>query len=211
MALKVVELTKVGRVGVILVNRPPVNAIDVEVRRGVLDAVSAAQGDPEIHALVLACEGRTFMSGADLTEFDTGVAEPDFRQTLAAVEQSGKPIVASMHGTVLGGGLEIAMACHYRVAQPTTKHGLPEITLGVIPGAGGTQRLPRLIGALPALAAMISAVPLDADAALANGLIDDADQISQFVDLHRIVGHVPRHDICRQRNVIDKFILSGVH
>src|ERR1700730_1363676 len=168
----VVSFIRRGRVGIVLVDRPPVNAIDVNVRRGMRDAFLAAQEDTSVDILVLACKGRTFMSGADLAEFDTGVAKPDFRETLSVLEQSKKPIVASMHGTVLGGGLETALACHYRVAVASTKLGFPEITLGVIPGAGATQRLPRLVGAMPALKMMISGAPVDAATAIGLGLLD---------------------------------------
>jgi 3-hydroxyacyl-CoA dehydrogenase len=168
----VVSFVRRGRVGIVSVSRPPVNAIDVNVRRGMRDAFLAAQEDTSVDILVLACKGRTFMSGADLAEFDTGVAKPDFRETLSVLEQSKKPIVASMHGTVLGGGLETALACHYRVAVASTKLGFPEITLGVIPGAGATQRLPRLVGAMPALKMLIAGAPVDAAAAIALGLVD---------------------------------------
>lgn len=161
-----------GGVAVILVDRPPVNAINVQVRAEIIAAVERAEQNPDIAAIVLACAGRTFLSGADLGEFDSGIAEPGYTRLAAVLEDCSKPVVAAMHGSVLGGGLETALACHYRVAQPSTRLGLPEITLGVLPGAGGTQRLPRLVGAKAALEMMISGAPLAAPAALALGLLD---------------------------------------
>ena len=159
-------------VGLIMIHRPPVNAIDQGVRAGLIAAIAAAAEDPQVKAILLACEGRTFLSGADLSEFDSAVPEPGYAKVMAALEGCAKPVVAALHGSVLGGGLEVAMACHYRLAVTTTRLGLPEITLGVLPGAGGTQRLPRLIGAKAALEMMISGAPISAGAALDIGLID---------------------------------------
>src|SRR5690606_10008462 len=141
-----VQLQRDGNIGIAIVSRPPVNAIDVAARRGLIDAIDAFERDDAIAAVVICCKGKTFFSGADMAEFDTGIAAPTYRETLVRLEQCRKPVVAVMHGTVLGGGLEVAMACHWRVAREGTALGLPEISLGVIPGAGGTQRLPRLVG-----------------------------------------------------------------
>jgi len=172
----VVTLDRHGAdVGVILIDRPPVNAIDVKVRAGIIAALDQAEQDPRIKAIVLACQGRTFLSGADLSEFESGIAEPGYAKVMAALEGCSKPVVAALHGSVLGGGLETALACHYRVAQPSTRLGLPEITLGVLPGAGGTQRLPRLVGAKAALEMMISGAAVTAPAALDLGLVDRVD------------------------------------
>jgi 3-hydroxyacyl-CoA dehydrogenase len=135
-----------GNVAVALVDRPPVNAIDATVRAGLLDAVRRAGADPAVAALVVACRGRTFMSGADLSELGSDIAAPPYADVLRALENFDKPVIAAMHGTPMGGGVEIAMACHYRCATAGTRSAMPEITLGILPGAGGTQRLPRLVG-----------------------------------------------------------------
>jgi 3-hydroxyacyl-CoA dehydrogenase len=160
-------------IAVALVDRPPVNAIDVSVRAGLLDAVKRAAADPAVRALVIACRGRTFLSGADLAELGGTIPLPGYAETLAAIEDSQKPVIAALHGTALGGGLEVAMACHYRCATPQARMGMPEITLGVLPGAGGTQRLPRLVGTRHALDLLIAGSPIDATRARHLGLIDE--------------------------------------
>jgi 3-hydroxyacyl-CoA dehydrogenase len=162
-----------GGIALALVDRPPVNAIDVSVRAGILEAVKRATGDREIQALVVACRGRTFLSGADLTELGGTIAAPGYADTLAALEDCPKPVIASLHGTALGGGLELAMACHYRCATPAARMGMPEITLGILPGAGGTQRLPRLVGTRHAFDLLLSGTPIDATRARHLGLIDE--------------------------------------
>jgi len=167
-----VQLQRDGNIGIAIVSRPPVNAIDVAARRGLIDAIDAFERDDAIAAVVICCKGKTFFSGADMAEFDTGIAAPTYRETLVRLEQCRKPVVAVMHGTVLGGGLEVAMACHWRVAREGTALGLPEISLGVIPGAGGTQRLPRLVGMSVALDMLISGSAISAERAEAVGLID---------------------------------------
>ena len=134
---------KRGNVGVIWVNNPPVNAISVGVRAAIIDGVAKLAQDPEIKSGVLACEGRTFMAGADITEFGKPALTPSLHEAINAVETSVKPIVAAIHGTAFGGGLEVALGCQYRVAVASAKVGLPEVKLGLLPGAGGTQRLPR--------------------------------------------------------------------
>ncbi|MBM3489765.1 MAG: 3-hydroxyacyl-CoA dehydrogenase [Alphaproteobacteria bacterium] len=150
---EVVRLTKVGKVGVIAVDNPPVNALSAAVREGLLAKLHSALAEPSIQALVLLGAGRTFIAGADIREFDSfdSSGGPDLNEINAAYETSPKPIVAAIHGTALGGGLEIALACHYRVGLARAQVGLPEVKLGLLPGAGGTQRLPRLIGAAAAL------------------------------------------------------------
>src|SRR5882757_475688 len=135
---------KRGDVGIIWINNPPVNAISVGVRTAVIDGVTKLAQDPEIKIGILACEGRTFMAGADITEFGKPPLSPGLHEAIAAIENSPKPIVAAIHGTAFGGGLESALACHYRVAVASAQVGLPEVKLGILPGAGGTQRLPRL-------------------------------------------------------------------
>lgn len=161
-----------GDVGVILVDRPPVNAIDVTVREGIWKSLDKALADPAVKVILLACAGRTFLSGADLNELNGTIEAPTYYDTLDRLEASAKPVVAVLHGTAMGGGLETALACHYRVATADARMGMPEITLGIVPGAGGTQRLPRLIGARPALEMMIAGAPIDAAKAKALGIID---------------------------------------
>jgi 3-hydroxyacyl-CoA dehydrogenase len=161
-----------GGVAVITVNNPPVNTINAAVRRQLTDAVADIRARPEVRAVVLVCQGSTFFSGADIGEFSGPPMEHEYRPLFAAIEALEVPVVAGMHGTVLGGGLEIALACHYRVALPGSRFGLPEVTLGIIPGAGGTQRLPRLIGVDRSLELILSARPVDVERALELGLLD---------------------------------------
>jgi 3-hydroxyacyl-CoA dehydrogenase len=163
---------KRGDVGIIWVNNPPVNAISVGVRAAIIDGVNKLAQDPEIKIGVLACEGRTFMAGADITEFGKPPLAPGLQEAIDTVESSAKPIVAAIHGTAFGGGLEVALACHYRVAVASAKVGLPEVKLGLLPGAGGTQRLPRLIGVEAALNIIVSGDPVPASLAAQSGVID---------------------------------------
>jgi 3-hydroxyacyl-CoA dehydrogenase len=163
---------KRGNVGIIWINNPPVNAISVGVRAALIDGVAKLALDPEIKIGVLACEGRTFMAGADITEFGKPPLSPGLHEAINAVESSVKPIVAAIHGTAFGGGLEVALGCHYRVAVAGAKIGLPEVKLGLLPGAGGTQRLPRLIGIEAALGIIVSGDPVPAPQAAKAGVID---------------------------------------
>jgi len=163
---------KRGDIGIIWIDNPPVNAISVGVRTVMIEGVANLAADPEIKIGVLACEGRTFMAGADITEFGKPPLSPGLREALTAIENSTKPIVAAIHGTALGGGFETALACHYRVAIAKAQVGLPEVKLGILPGAGGTQRLPRLIGAEAALAMIVSGDPIPAVRAAKAGVID---------------------------------------
>jgi 3-hydroxyacyl-CoA dehydrogenase len=163
---------KRGNVGIIWINNPPVNAISVGVRAALIDGVAKLAQDPEIKIGVLACEGRTFMAGADITEFGKPPLSPGLHEAINAVESSVKPIVAAIHGTAFGGGLEVALGCHYRVAVAGAKVGLPEVKLGLLPGAGGTQRLPRLIGIEAAVGIIVSGDPVLAAQAAKAGVID---------------------------------------
>ena len=163
---------KRGNVGIIWINNPPVNAISVGVRAAIIDGVARLAQDAEIKIGILACEGRTFMAGADITEFGKPPLSPGLHEAIHAVEGSVKPIVAAIHGTAFGGGLEVALGCHYRVAVPGAKIGLPEVKLGLLPGAGGTQRLPRLIGIEAALGIIVSGDPVPATQAAKSGVID---------------------------------------
>ena len=163
---------KRGDIGVIWIDNPPVNAISVGVRVALIEGAAKLNADPEIKAGVLACKGRTFMAGADITEFGKPPLSPGLHEALVAIEQSSKPIVAAIHGTALGGGLEVALACHYRVAVASAKIGLPEVKLGILPGAGGTQRLPRLIGVEAALNIIVSGDPVPGPQAARAGVVD---------------------------------------
>jgi 3-hydroxyacyl-CoA dehydrogenase len=162
-----------GDVAVITIDNPPVNAMKYEVRVGLLDLVLRAIGDAAISAVVITCAGRTFVAGADITEFGKPPRQPTGIAIIEAMEASPKPIIAALHGTPLGGGLELALGCHFRLAAPGTRLGLPEIKLGIIPGAGGTQRLPRLVGMDKAMAMILSGEPIPAREALHAGLVDE--------------------------------------
>jgi len=140
-----------GDVLVIVSNNPPVNALGAAVRQGLAAAIAEAAADPGVAAMVIRCDGRTFFAGADIKEFGTPPVEPSLPSVIDAIEASDKPVVAAIHGTALGGGCEVALGCHYRVAVPSAKIGTPEVKLGLLPGAGGTQRLPRIAGVKLAL------------------------------------------------------------
>ena len=163
---------KRGDVGIIWINNPPVNAISVGVRQAMIEGAKQLHADPEIKVGILACEGRTFMAGADITEFGKPPLAPGLHEAIDAIENSSKPIVAAIHGTAFGGGLESALACHYRVAVAAAQVGLPEVKLGILPGSGGTQRLPRLIGIEAALNIIVSGDPVPAAQAAKVGVID---------------------------------------
>jgi 3-hydroxyacyl-CoA dehydrogenase len=160
-------------VAVLTVNNPPVNALSQHVRQGLRDGVKQAIGDSAVGAIVIVCGGRTFIAGADITEFGKPPREPGLHEVLDLIESSPKPVVAAVHGTALGGGLEVTLACHYRVGVKDARFGLPEVKLGILPGAGGTQRLPRVVGVEKGLQMMVSGDPIRADEALKSGLIDE--------------------------------------
>ena len=163
------ELNK--SLGIIRIDNPPVNALSQAVRAGILDALEQARSD-SIQMLLVLCAGKTFIAGADITEFGQTPQPPSLPDVFAALENFPKPVAAALHGTALGGGLELAMACHYRAANPDTRLGLPEVKLGLLPGAGGTQRLPRLVGPELALDMISSGALISAKKALAAGLVD---------------------------------------
>ena len=167
-----VDLDRRGRIAVLTINNPPVNALSQHVRQGLRDGVTQAIADAAVGAIVITCAGRTFIAGADITEFGKPPREPGLHEVLDLIESSPKPVVAAVHGTALGGGLEVTLACHYRVGVRTARFGLPEVKLGLLPGAGGTQRLPRVVGVEKALQMIVSGEPIGADAALNHGLID---------------------------------------
>ena len=170
-----VRFDRVEGVGVVTLDNPPVNAFSLSQRIGVREALTNGLQDPDILAFVICGSGRMFSAGADIREFDTGVAaeSPTLPELISLIEDSPKPVVCALHGTAVGGGCELSLACHSRVAVTGTRIGLPEVTLGIVPGAGGTQRLPRLIGVLPALDAIVSGKPMIAERALELGLIDE--------------------------------------
>ena len=163
-----------GDVAVITLNNPPVNGLGLSTRRAVVQGLEKAQADEQVKAIVITGAGGAFSGGADITEFgtDRALAEPNLHSVIAAVEQSAKPVVAAIHSVCMGGGLELALACHYRVAAPGCNVALPEVKLGLLPGAGGTQRSPRLMGAVAAAELMLSGKHLSAKAAQAAGLVD---------------------------------------
>ena len=169
----VVSLKSHDIIGIVTIDSPPVNTLSAAVRGGILECVQQAIADPSIQAIVLTCAGRTFIAGADITEFGKPPKKPNLDEVLTSIESSPKPVVAAIHGTALGGGLEVALACHFRVADKSSKLGLPEVKLGLLPGAGGTQRLPRAVGPELAAKMIIGGDPIGANEALQNGLIEE--------------------------------------
>ena len=160
-------------VAVLTLNSPPVNALSANVREGLNNGVNAAIEDESVKSIVIICEGRTFIAGADITEFGQAPKGPSLYDVQDMIENSPKPVVAAIHGTALGGGLEVALTCHYRIAVPSAKCGLPEVNLGLLPGAGGTQRLPRIVGAQKALVMMTSGEHVPASQCHDMGLVDE--------------------------------------
>ena len=168
----VTKLDVFENVGVITLNSPPVNALSANVREGLDSGMKIAIENNDIEAIVIFCEGRTFIAGADISEFGKEPKGPSLFEVQDVMENSPKPIIAAIHGTALGGGLEVALTCHYRIAVKSAKCGLPEVNLGLLPGAGGTQRLPRLVGVEQALKMVTSGLHLPAEQCLKYGLID---------------------------------------
>src|SRR5690349_590106 len=169
-----ISTRKHGDVLIVSSNNPPVNALGHAVQQGLVAAIEEAEADDSIKAVVIACEGQTFFAGADVSEFGTPKAfeQPVLPQVVDRIEACTKPVVAAIHGTALGGGLEVALSCHYRVAVPSAKLGTPEVKLGLLPGAGGTQRLPRVAGVKKALEMCATGNPIDAKEGFDCGLID---------------------------------------
>jgi 3-hydroxyacyl-CoA dehydrogenase len=157
---------------VVTSNNPPVNALGAAVRQGLVAAIEQAEADETVKAVVIRCEGQTFFAGADITEFGKPPVMPWLPEVVDRIENCSKPVVAAIHGTALGGGLEIALGCHYRVALPSAKLGVPEVKLGLLPGAGGTQRLPRVAGVPNALQMVTSGSMVGARDACQIGLVD---------------------------------------
>ncbi|MGE8638122.1 MAG: 3-hydroxyacyl-CoA dehydrogenase NAD-binding domain-containing protein [Achromobacter sp.] len=173
-----------GRIAVMYLDNPPVNGLGDTVRSGLFAGLTRARTDSGVDAIVIVGAGKAFCGGADIRQFNTpaAVAKPMLRDVVAAIEASDKPVIAAIHGFALGGGVELALGCHYRVAQAGARLGLPEVNLGLVPGGGGTQRLPRLIGVAPALRMIQTGAPLDAAAALKSGLLDAVTE-GELMDL----------------------------
>ena len=175
-----VSAESIGEVSVITIDNPPVNALSLVVREGLMKYVEVADADEGCKAIVISCAGRTFIAGADIKEFGKPPVEPFLSDVVTRIEACQKPVIAAIHGTALGGGFEVALACHYRIALKTAAVGLPEVKLGLLPGASGTQRLPRLVGAESAMEMMLSGKPVKADQALKVGAVD---RIAECEDL----------------------------
>jgi len=178
----VTKLDVIENVGVITLNSPPVNALSANVREGLDSGIKIAIENNNIEAIVIICEGRTFIAGADISEFGKEPKGPSLFEVQDIMENSPKPIIAAIHGTALGGGLEVALTCHYRIAVKSAKCGLPEVNLGLLPGAGGTQRLPRLVGVEQALKMVTSGLHLPAEQCLKCGLIDKLADDSELLN-----------------------------
>jgi 3-hydroxyacyl-CoA dehydrogenase len=183
-----VTVTRDGNVAIVTLDNPPVNALSFHLRKPLHEALVKLRDDASVEALVLTCAGRTFVAGADITEFGKPVQNPHLPLIIETLESFEKPTVAAIHGTALGGGLELAMGCHFRVAVSNAKLGLPEVKLGILPGAGGTQRLPRLLGPSKALKIIVSGNPIGAGEALSGGLVDavfDGDLVANAIAFAR--------------------------
>ncbi|WP_202944040.1 3-hydroxyacyl-CoA dehydrogenase NAD-binding domain-containing protein [Parvibaculum lavamentivorans] len=178
----VTTLETVGEVAVLTLNSPPVNALSAPVREGINNGIKQAMENDAVKAIVLICEGKTFIAGADITEFGKAPAGPSLFDALNMIEFASKPVIAAIHGTALGGGLEVALTCHYRVAVPSAKCGLPEVNLGLLPGAGGTQRLPRIVGPEKALEMVTSGSHVGAKKCLEMGLVDELTEEGKLRD-----------------------------
>ncbi len=187
----VVHLTVRDHIAFIAVDNPPVNALSTAVRRGLMEAIAQADADANVHAVLLHGLGKAFIAGADIREFGLPPQAPSLPEVCLRIEACDKPVVAALHGPALGGGLEVALSAHWRVATPSAKLVLPEVQLGLLPGAGGTQRAPRLIGAEAALDLMLSGRHVGAQEALRLGLIDRvATQEDALAEGEAFVRHV---------------------
>jgi 3-hydroxyacyl-CoA dehydrogenase len=203
----VVDLAVDDGIAVITSHHEPVNALSAIVRDGLTAAFEQALTDPAVKAIVLTCAGRTFFAGADIAEFGKPPKGASLHALFDRIEGADKPVVAAIHGTSLGGGFETAMVCHYRVAVPSAKVGLPEVKLGLLPGAGGTQRLPRIVGAAKALEMMTGGAPVGAKAGLAMGLIDEL--VPEGADL-RAAGVAYARRVLDEQRPLRKIRTQGV-
>ncbi|WP_349366503.1 MAG: 3-hydroxyacyl-CoA dehydrogenase NAD-binding domain-containing protein [Nitratireductor rhodophyticola] len=194
-----VEITRDNGIAVLTLDNPPVNALGHALRAPLFEALGEANADDTVQAIVIACAGRTFIAGADISEFGKPPKEPSLPDLIEKLESIDKPTVAAIHGTALGGGLELALGCHYRIAEKTAMIGLPEVNLGLIPGAGGTVRLPRLVGPEAALKMIVSGKPIGMDEALRLGAVDrvaETDLVAEAIAFARekaASGNTPPH------------------
>jgi 3-hydroxyacyl-CoA dehydrogenase len=196
-----VRVEREGDVAVVVIDNPPVNAASARVRAALLDAVQAIDRDPTVQAAVLIGAGRTFIAGADIREFDGPIAEPSLPVVITAIEASTRPFVAAMHGAALGGGFELALGCDGRIAATGAVVGLPEVSLGIIPGAGGTQRLPRLVGTSAAIALVCGATRVPAEDALRRGMVD---AVCDAANLRESAVALARAQAGRKRRLADE-------
>jgi 3-hydroxyacyl-CoA dehydrogenase len=192
-----VELLRRGGIAVVRIDSPPVNALSHAVRSGLLEAFESIERDSSIRAAVIVCAGRTFVAGADIKEFGKPRQKPLLNDVIDRLDTMTKPVVAAIHGTALGGGLELALGCHYRIAVPSARLGQPEVKLGILPGGGGTQRLPRAIGAVAALRMIVTGEPISAADALKQGLVQEVVEgdLTEAVvaAANRLAGSKPSH------------------
>lgn len=207
----VASWVKDGAIAILTLNNPPVNAISAAVRTALIDGVRRAEADPAVRALIIACAGRTFFAGADLREFGKPSVEPFLTEVVDTIEASSKPVVAAIHGTALGGGLEIAMACHYRVARQDAKLGLPEVKLGLMPGARGTQHLPRLVGVERALEIIALGDPVGAVAAKDMGLVDTLSMGDLIEDSCAVARQVLANPPRRTRDLVATQVPDSIY
>ena len=159
------DYTVQGDLAVITINNPPINGMGLSTRQAIVAGLDKALADDNVKAIILTGAGKAFSGGADIREFGSpkAIQEPNLLSVIRACENSGKPVLAAVHSVAMGGGLELALGCHYRIAAPGCKVALPEVKLGLIPGAGGTQRLPRVLGVEPALNMIVSGEPINSE------------------------------------------------
>jgi len=213
--MSVVKTRLDGAIMVIVADSPPVNALGTKARHGLDAAIGEALADPAVEAMVIACAGSTFFAGADITEFGKPPAEPRLPQVITTIERSAKPVVAAIHGTALGGGCELALGCHYRIAARSARIGTPEVQLGLLPGAGGTQRLPRLIGVVQALEMVALGQPVPATRAKEIGLVDrladpgalldDAIAFAREISLARPIPRICDRTLTADESIFETF------
>ena len=192
-----VTLTRDGDIAVVTVNNPPVNALGTAVRQGLFAAMEQVDADDAIKAAIIIGSGRTFPAGADIREFGQSPQPPALWEVCTRIEETTKPVIAALHGTALGGGLEISLGAHYRIADPKARVGLPEVLIGVMPGAGGTIRLPRLIGHSRAMDLILTGRAVDAQEALqmglANRLVEDGEALAGAIELATLLARFPQN------------------
>ncbi|MAJ24455.1 MAG: 3-hydroxyacyl-CoA dehydrogenase [Rickettsiales bacterium] len=198
-----VEYEIIDSIGIIKGMNPPVNALSHSVRSGLINSLETLSNDDRVKGIILIGNGKTFFAGADISEFGKPMQQPDLNKVIKVFEHNKKPIVAALHGTPLGGGLELAMGCNYRVALSSTKLGLPEVKLGIIPGAGGTQRLPRLAGIEKALTMITSGIPINANEAMRAGIVEEVYEdalIANAINFIKNKVTLEKHPIVKELN-----------